>query len=122
MNTLYIAHTDQCLYNIHLEKISCYLYVRFKTCCSSKLLFFKCKYWIASNMTKPKGPCHGSGGRRQPLAANKRVQFRANILGYVVDQATLGQTFLQYFRFPCQYHCHQGSTLLRSSTADTVQH
>jgi len=35
----------------------------------------------------------------------------ASLLRYVVEQATLGQFFLGYFRFPCQYQCHQGYTL-----------
>lgn len=25
-------------------------------------------------------------------------------VGYVVDKGVLGQKFLEYFRFPCQYH------------------
>jgi hypothetical protein len=58
---------------------------------------------------------------RQPLAAETRVRFQASPLGYDVDQVTLGQVLLEHFRFPCQYHSHQGSSPIRSSTADTVQ-
>jgi hypothetical protein len=58
---------------------------------------------------------------RQPVTAETRVRFQASPLENDVDQVTLGHVLLDYFRFPCQYHSHPGSTAIRSSTADTVQ-
>ena len=108
MNTLYSAHTDQCLYNVHL-------YVRFKSCRSSKLLLFKCKYWILSNMTKPEEPCHGSGGIRQDLAAKTRVKYHGQSSAVRCGASDTGTVLPWVLPFPLSVSVPPGLH------ADTVQ-
>jgi hypothetical protein len=45
-----------------------------------------------------------------PGLSSKRPEFapRSVHVGFMVDKVALGQVFLQFFVFPCQYHSTMG--------------